>query len=73
MWLCDPNSALICIRTACGCPLLKEWYEDEEKLAMWTDSPARPDGYAGALVDMTLNHVVAVEADYVSNSTKWTP
>ena len=48
-------------------PLLKDWYEDEEKLAMWTDSPARPEGYQFALVDMSLNHVVAVEADYVSN------
>lgn len=67
MWLCDPNSALDLYKDGLWMPLLKEWYEDEEKLAMWTDSPARPDGYTGALVDMTLNHVVAVEADYVSN------
>ena len=67
MWLCDPNSALDLYKDGLWMPLLKDWYEDEEKLAMWTDSPARPEGYQGALVDMSLNHVVAVEADYVSN------
>ena len=62
-----PNSALDLYKDGLWMPLLKDWYEDEEKLAMWTDSPARPEGYQGALVDMSLNHVVAVEADYVSN------
>jgi multiple sugar transport system substrate-binding protein len=67
MWLADPESALDLYKDGLWQPLLSSWYTDKDKLARWTQSWARPSGYINAFVDMTLNHVIPVEADYVNN------
>ena len=67
MWLCNPDEALELYSNGLWQPVLRSWYEDEELLAKWTQTDARPSGYMDAVVDMTVNHILPLEASYINN------
>jgi multiple sugar transport system substrate-binding protein len=67
MWLCNPDEAIELYSNGLWQPVLRSWYEDEELLAKWTQTDARPSGYMDAVVDMTVNHILPLEASYINN------
>ena len=67
MWLCNPDEAIELYSNGLWQPVLRSWYESEELLAKWTQTDARPSGYMDAVVDMTVNHILPLEASYINN------
>ncbi|MCL2702793.1 MAG: extracellular solute-binding protein [Defluviitaleaceae bacterium] len=53
-------------------PIQSIWYTDPDKLAFWTDNPAHPPSFQGAVIDMALRteQVVALPATYIRQWTE---
>lgn len=68
-WLNNTEGAISQYTKGCWMPLLKEYYEDEEKVALWTDNEVHTDNFTTAVLKPTLENSVLVPSFNVKNFT----
>lgn len=55
-WLNNTEGALSQYTKGCWMPLLKEYYEDDAKAALWLDNEVHTENYKKAVLEPTLNN-----------------
>lgn len=66
-WLNNTEGAISQYTKGCWMPLLKEYYEDEEKLALWTDNEVHTENFREAVLKPMLENSVLVPSFNVKN------
>lgn len=66
-WLNNTEGAISQYTKGCWMPLLKEYYEDEEKLALWTDNEVHTENFNKAVLKPMLENSVLVPSFNVRN------
>ena len=66
-WLNNTEGAISQYTKGCWMPLLKEYYEDEEKLALWTDNEVHTENFKKAVLSPMLENSVLVPSFNVKN------
>lgn len=66
-WLNNTEGALSQYTKGCWMPLLKEYYEDEAKSALWLDNEVHTENFKNAVMKPTLNNAVITPNFNVKN------